>query len=244
MIILKNLTKTYKNGVVAVKALRSISVHIKKGEFVAVMGPSGSGKSTLMNLLGLLDSATNGTYILDQIEVSGLGEKEQAFVRNRRIGFVFQTFNLLPRQTALKNVELPMLYAGLKPGVRRKRAIAALEEVGLGDRLNHRPNELSGGQIQRVAIARALVNNPAIILADEPTGALDSRTGLEIMYIFQELHRKGSTIILVTHEPHIAQHAQRILQLKDGVLINDEGVTNRLNAEETLTSLTKEMSIV
>ncbi|MTI80407.1 MAG: ABC transporter ATP-binding protein [Firmicutes bacterium] len=227
MITINNLRKVYNTGAVAVEALKGITLNIENSEFVAVMGPSGSGKSTLMNLLGLLDTATDGTYHLDDQEVSGLDKNQLAELRNRKLGFVFQTFNLIPSLTALKNVELPMLYAGLKPQERRERAIIALDRVGLGERTHHRPNELSGGQNQRVAIARAIVNNPAVIMADEPTGALDTRTGEEIMAIFQQLHQEGATIVLVTHEPEIAQHAQRILRFKDGLLTSDEVVENR-----------------
>lgn len=241
MIKIQELKKTYYTGAVAVEALGGISLHVKRGEFVAVMGPSGSGKSTFMNLLGLLDRPTFGAYVLDNVEVSSLNENELAKVRNQKIGFVFQTFNLLPKLSALKNVELPMLYAGVKPGERREKAITALKRVGLEERMHHRPNELSGGQNQRVAIARALVNNPSIILADEPTGALDTRTGVEIMEIFQGLHGEGVTIVLVTHEPEIARFSQRILRFRDGALVGDESVGNPTNASEVLTSLAKEV---
>lgn len=214
------------------EALKGINLSIGQGEFVAVMGPSGSGKSTFMNLLGLLDTPSAGSYELDGQEVSGLEPNQLAVLRNKKLGFVFQTFNLIPSMTALKNVELPMVYAGVKPGERRKRASYALERVGLGQRINHRPNELSGGQNQRVAIARALVNNPAVIMADEPTGALDTKTGEEIMAIFQELHQEGATIVLVTHEPDIAQHAQRILRFKDGLLIDDQWLDKQQSIDE------------
>lgn len=227
MIQVNNLKKIYNTGVVAVEALKEITLSIEKGEFVAVMGPSGSGKSTFMNLLGLLDTASEGSYILDGEEVCQLNQNQLAVIRNKKLGFVFQSFNLIPSLTALKNVELPMLYAGVKPQERRQRAMAALERAGLADRTHHRPNELSGGQNQRVAIARSVVNNPAVIMADEPTGALDTRTGEEIMTIFKELHTEGATIVLVTHEPEIAQHAQRILRFKDGLLMVDEEVGNR-----------------
>jgi putative ABC transport system ATP-binding protein len=230
MIKIANLKKVYNTGDIAVEALKGITVSIRKGEFVAIMGPSGSGKSTLMNLLGLLDTPTEGSYQLDSKEVSGLSKNELALLRNKKLGFVFQAFNLIPSLSALKNVELPMLYAGLKPNERRQKAIFALERVGLGERVNHRPNELSGGQNQRVAIARAIVNNPAVLMADEPTGALDTRTGEEIMAIFQELHYEGATIVLVTHEPDIAHHAERILRFKDGLIIADEKVENRTMA--------------
>ncbi|MBM7854579.1 putative ABC transport system ATP-binding protein [Desulfohalotomaculum tongense] len=229
MIEVNNLRKVYNTGAAAVEALKGITLSIKQGEFVAIMGPSGSGKSTLMNVLGLLDTPTAGSYRLDNEEVSGLSKDRLAVLRNKKLGFVFQAFNLIPGLTAVKNVELPMLYAGLKPDERRRKAVAALERVGLGERLNHRPNELSGGQNQRVAIARAIVNNPAVIMADEPTGALDTRTGEEIMAIFQQLHREGATIVLVTHEPEIARHAQRILRFKDGLLISDETVENPIS---------------
>ncbi|MEN6325328.1 MAG: ABC transporter ATP-binding protein [Syntrophomonas sp.] len=244
MIEITNLQKTYYTGTIAVKALRGISFNVKKGEFVAIMGASGSGKSTLMNLLGLLDVPTAGSYILDGTEVAALNEKSYAQIRNQKIGFVFQAFNLLPRLTALHNVELPMLYAGVGPAERKKRALQALERLGLGERTHHFPNELSGGQNQRVAIARALGNDPAIILADEPTGALDSHTSLEIMDIFQQLNRDGATIIVVTHEEDIARHAGRILRLSDGLLLTDEKVRQPLNAGYALSSLRNEAKSV
>ncbi|MFZ5634379.1 MAG: ABC transporter ATP-binding protein [Bacillota bacterium] len=222
MIKIAGLGKTYNQGVHPVIALRDVNLHIPPGQFVAVMGPSGSGKSTLMNLLGCLDTPTAGTYILDGVDVTRLGDVELAAVRNRKIGFVFQTFNLLPRMTALRNVELPMLYAGVAAGERRERALKALEMVGLAERVYHRPSQLSGGQVQRVAIARAVVNRPVILLADEPTGNLDTRSGREIMAIFQELNRSGTTIVLVTHERDIALYASRILQFRDGQLVDDE----------------------
>lgn len=228
MIKVNNLKKVYQTGAVAVEALKGISLCIKKGEFVAVMGPSGSGKSTFMNLLGLLDTATEGSYQLEGEEVSSLDKNQLAMLRNQKLGFVFQTFNLIPSLTALKNVELPMFYAGVKAKERTQRALQALERVGLEERVQHKPNELSGGQNQRVAIARALVNNPAVLMADEPTGALDTRTGEEIMAIFQQLHREGATIVLVTHEADIARHAERILRFKDGSLTDDERVANRI----------------
>lgn len=231
MINITNLTKVYNTGVVAVEALKGITLTIGQGEFVAIMGPSGSGKSTLMNTLGLLDTPTAGSYILDGKEVSGLTPDELAVIRNKKLGFVFQAFNLIANLSAVKNVELPMLYAGIKPAERRQRAMVALERVGLGERSHHRPNELSGGQNQRVAIARAIVNKPAVIMADEPTGALDTNTSKEIMAIFQELHREGATIVLVTHEEEIAQHAERILRFRDGLLISDEEVVERTIAD-------------
>jgi len=240
MIAINDLRKTYDTGSITVEALRGLSFNIDKGEFVAIMGTSGSGKSTLMNLLGLLDVPSAGTYILNQTEVSALEEKDFARIRNKEIGFVFQTFNLLPHLTALHNVELPMMYAGVKPAARREQATLLLERMGLIDRIHHYPNELSGGQNQRVAIARSLANNPAIILADEPTGALDSHTSLEVMDIFQQLNLEGTTIILVTHEENIAQHANRILRLSDGLLIRNDIVPVPLNAALELSSLRKE----
>lgn len=204
-----------------VRALDGVSLTIKKNEYVAIMGPSGSGKSTMMNVIGCLDTPTSGDYILNGTNVSHLTDDELAVVRNREIGFVFQTFNLLPRSNCLANVELPLIYAGIKSSERKEMASEALRRVGLGDRMDHRPNELSGGQRQRVAIARALVNTPSILLADEPTGNLDSKTGVEIMNLFEELYRQGNTIILVTHETEIASHARRIVQLKDGLVESD-----------------------
>ncbi|MDD3023100.1 MAG: ABC transporter ATP-binding protein [Syntrophomonadaceae bacterium] len=240
MIKISNLSKTYTTGTFTVPALKGISLEIAKGEFVAITGASGSGKSTMMNLLGLLDRPSEGSYLLDGMDVSNLSDNEYASLRNRKIGFVFQAFNLLPRLNALKNVELSMLYAGIKSEERRKRAIEGLTLLGLEERMHHFPNELSGGQNQRVAIARALANNPAIILADEPTGALDSQTGLEIMSIFQELNRHGTTIVLVTHELNIAQHTQRIIRMADGLLLADEEVARPLDAREELKVLREE----
>jgi putative ABC transport system ATP-binding protein len=214
----KHLAKEYKMGTDIVHALKDVSIAIDKGEYVAFMGPSGSGKSTLMNIIGCLDSPTFGTYSLNNHEVSEMTENELAEVRNKEIGFVFQTFNLLPRASALDNVALPLIYAGYSRSDRDELAMAALESVGLGSRHHHKPNELSGGQRQRVAIARALVNNPSIILADEPTGNLDSKTSHDIMALFQELHDKGNTIIMVTHEDDIAHYSHRIIRLRDGLI--------------------------
>lgn len=242
MIAINDLQKIYYTGSIAVEALRGLSFSINRGDFVAIMGASGSGKSTLMNLLGLLDVPSAGTYILNQTEVSALIEKDFARIRNKEIGFIFQTFNLLPHLTALHNVELPMLYAGVKPAERRGRAMQLLERMGLKDRFHHYPNELSGGQNQRVAIARALSNQPSIILADEPTGALDSHTSLEVMDIFQQLNRDGATIIVVTHEENIAQHAGRILRLSDGLLQSDEIVLKPLDAGQALSLYRPEVS--
>lgn len=224
LIELNEITKDYQLGTVVVPALRGINMFVKPNEYLAIMGPSGSGKSTLMNLIGCLDTPTEGDYILDGENVSNLSDDDLAKIRNQKIGFVFQTFNLLPRADALHNVELPLIYRGIPSGDRKKRAKEALDRVGLSDRVHHRPSELSGGQRQRVAIARALVNNPSIILADEPTGNLDTKTGEEIMEIVEDLHNQGNTIILVTHERYIAEHAERIVRLLDGLIEIDESI--------------------
>lgn len=222
LISIQHLNKTYIMGTEKVEALKDVSIDIAQNEYVALMGPSGSGKSTLMNLLGCLDSPTSGKYWLNGIEVSTMNDGDLAEVRNKQIGFVFQTFNLLPRLSALENVALPLVYAGYSKADRLEKARKTLESVGLGDRVMHKPNELSGGQRQRVAVARALVNDPAIILADEPTGNLDTKTSHEIMALFEQIHRAGNTVILVTHEADIAQHAHRIVRLRDGLVETDE----------------------
>ena len=230
IISIKELKKTYVMGSEKVHALQSVTIDILPNEYVALMGPSGSGKSTLMNLLGCLDTPTAGAYVLNGTNVSEMEDNELAEVRNKDIGFVFQTFNLLPRLSSLDNVALPLVYAGIPKSKREDQAATSLEAVGLGDRMDHKPNELSGGQRQRVAIARALVNNPAIILADEPTGNLDTKTSIEIMEIFERLHQSGNTIIVVTHEPDIAQHAHRIIRLRDGLIEKDEKNENIISA--------------
>lgn len=219
---LTKISRRYVMGSETIHALREIDVSIERGEYVAIMGPSGSGKSTLMNLLGCLDTPSSGEFHLNGSDVSRMDDNQLAELRNREIGFVFQSFHLLPRSDALHNVELPLIYSGMPPARRRQRALEVLDHVGLGDRVHHKPNEMSGGQRQRVAIARALVNNPSILLADEPTGNLDSRTGDEIMVLFEELWRKGNTIILVTHEEVVARHARRIIRLRDGLIASDE----------------------
>lgn len=221
LIEIKNLAKSYKMGDEVVNALKGVSINIEKNEYVALMGPSGSGKSTLMNLLGCLDSPSSGEYMLNDNVVSEMSDADLAEVRNKLIGFVFQTFNLLPRMTALENVALPLVYSGIGKDERLEKAARVLEVVGLSDRMYHKPNELSGGQRQRVAIARALVNDPAIILADEPTGNLDTKTSVEIMAIFDKIHKNGNTVILVTHEPDIAEYAHRIVKLRDGLIESD-----------------------
>src|SRR5207248_5311590 len=222
VIDIENITKDYVMGEEIVRALRGVSLQIRPNEYLAIMGPSGSGKSTRMNMLGCLDTPTSGRYEFNGRNVAEMDDDELAAIRNREIGFVFQTFNLLPRSTSLRNVELPLIYAGIDPETREEQAVQVLVDVGLGDRLNHKPNELSGGQRQRVAIARALVNRPSIILADEPTGNLDSKTGGEIMALFEHLYQRGNTIILVTHERDIAAHARRAVHLRDGLIESDE----------------------
>ncbi len=225
MIRLRDIHKTYYMGKTEVHALRGVSLFIDRGEFVAIMGPSGSGKSTLMNLIGALDRPTSGSYYLENTDVSGMSDNALAEIRNRKIGFVFQTFNLLPRKSSLRNVELPLIYSGLPVRTRRRKALDALKRVGLEDRSGHKPNELSGGQRQRVAIARALVTEPAIVFADEPTGNLDTTTGHDIMDIFKNLNDHGVTIILVTHEREIAQYARRIIHIRDGLISDDEAMS-------------------
>jgi putative ABC transport system ATP-binding protein len=227
IIYLEEIQKIYKMGEEYVYALRGLTVGVRKNEYIAIMGPSGSGKSTLMNIIGCLDTPTTGNYYFNGVNVAGLDDNDLADIRNREIGFVFQTFNLLPRSDSLHNVELPLIYAGVGKEERRERAFEALRHVGLAERANHKPNELSGGQRQRVAVARALVTRPSIILADEPTGNLDSKTGEEIMRLFGELHAQGNTIIVVTHEEDIAQHAERIVRIKDGLVERDEQVLER-----------------
>ncbi|MGF1670294.1 MAG: ABC transporter ATP-binding protein [Balneolaceae bacterium] len=234
VIQIRDMKKIYLMGKTEVRALNGVSFDVDENEYIAIMGPSGSGKSTLMNMIGCLDSPTSGEYILNKQRVSELNDAELANVRNKEIGFVFQTFNLLPRTDCLSNVELPLIYSGIKTSERRKRATETLQKVGLGDRIDHKPNELSGGQRQRVAIARALVNNPSILLADEPTGNLDSKTGDEILLLFEELYRSGNTIIVVTHEQEIANHARRIIRLRDGLIESDEIVEKPVLADENM----------
>jgi putative ABC transport system ATP-binding protein len=241
VIFTEGLTKDYRLGPHVVHALRGVSIAVERGEFLAVMGPSGSGKSTFMNLLGCLDTPTEGRYLIDGEDVAGLDRDALAKIRSRKIGFVFQTFNLLPRVNALENVELPLVYAGVPARDRRARARRRLADVGLADREHHQPSQLSGGQQQRVAIARALVNDPAVILADEPTGALDTRTSLEIMALMQGLNRKGMTIVLVTHELDVAAHAGRILSFRDGRVIRDERIAAPRDAAATLAELPRDL---
>ena len=236
LIQLRDIRKIYQMGSQEVHALAGISLDVMTNEYVAIMGPSGSGKSTMMNIIGCLDTPTSGEYYLNKQQVSEMTDNELAEIRNREIGFVFQTFNLLPRVNCLQNVELPLVYAGMRRSHRREKAATALESVGLGDRMDHKPNELSGGQRQRVAVARALVNSPSIIMADEPTGNLDTRTGEEIMRLFEQLYRQGNTLLVVTHEEEIAQHARRIIRLRDGLIESDVRVDSPALANETLVS--------
>jgi putative ABC transport system ATP-binding protein len=234
IIQITDLTRHYQMGQTLVRALDGVTFEVEENEYIAIMGPSGSGKSTLMNMIGCLDTPSSGEYILNGHRVSDLDDSELAQIRNREIGFVFQTFNLLPRTDCLSNVELPLIYSGMKSSKRKEKAIETLTKVGLADRMDHKPNELSGGQRQRVAIARALVNDPSILLADEPTGNLDSKTGIEIMLLFEELYRQGNTILLVTHENEIAEHARRVIRLRDGKIEVDEKVDKPALADSNL----------
>lgn len=237
LIELSDIRKVYQMGSQEVHALAGVTLHVHTNEYVAIMGPSGSGKSTMMNIVGCLDTPTGGEYFLNSQKVSEMTDNELADIRNREIGFVFQTFNLLPRVNCLQNVELPLVYSGMRRSLRRERAAEVLESVGLGERMDHKPNELSGGQRQRVAVARALVNKPSIIMADEPTGNLDTKTGEEIMHLFEQLYRQGNTLLVVTHEEDIAQHARRIIRLRDGLIESDVRVDNPVLANADMASV-------